>query len=224
METVVMGQYPNDVPAEHKWQEPIEKREEFQALAGLSAEEKSALRVDSVWREIDSSGVDRDRRHLLTIKSGTATINDTQVGGMFVAIRDNHEAWLRTSRERFGVSGIDIVIGLTTYGTDSAINNKENQILNKLTTVGFEEVDREHQPGVLANHDGAEIVASRSRQLGARVIRPPTRRGRRMARRRWGRWGRRRTLRGRRSRRVAAGRERHPDAQWCRISGRGRRD
>jgi hypothetical protein len=160
IETVVMGHYPIDTEATSKWEEPIEKREESAALAGLTNEEKSALRVDSVWREIDSSCVYGDRRHLLTIKSGTSTINDTQVGGMFTAIRDNHNAWLQTSHERFGVSGIDVVIGLT-YGTDSATNNKENQILNKLTTVGFTEVDRELQPGVLANDVGSVRIYRR---------------------------------------------------------------
>lgn len=157
IESVVMGQYPHNVPEAHKWREPIEKLEEFAALAGLSNEDKSARRVDSVWREIDSSCVDGGRRHLLTIKSGTSTINDTQVGGMYTAIRDNHTEWLRTSVERFGVTGIDVVVGLT-YGTDCATNNKENQILAKLLTSGFNEIDREQYPGVLTNNDGTVRV------------------------------------------------------------------
>ncbi|MFF3179950.1 hypothetical protein ACFYVD_08895 [Rhodococcus pyridinivorans] len=154
IESVVMSRYPSDVILPNKWGEPIEKREEFDALVGLSNEDKSARRVDSVWREIDSACIDGDRRHLLTIKSGTSTINDTQVGGMYAAIRDHHKKWLSTSVERFGVSGIDIVIGLT-YGTDSTTNNKENQILAKLLNAGFSEADRVRQPGVLTNHDGS---------------------------------------------------------------------
>ncbi|QOW01678.1 PDDEXK family nuclease [Rhodococcus pyridinivorans] len=157
IEKIVMGHYPIGVPETDRWQSPIEKDEEFARLAGLSAEEKSGRRVDSVWREIDSSCIDGDRRHLMTIKSGTSTINDTQVGGMHTAIRDNHMKWLASSQERFGVKGIDIVIGLT-YGTDRATNNKENQILAKLLSSGFHEVDRESQPGIIANPDGTVRV------------------------------------------------------------------
>ena len=89
----------------------------------------------------------------MTIKSGTATINDTQVSGMYTAIKDNHTKWLAASQKRFGVEGIDIAIGLT-YGTDWTTNNKENQILAKLLSAGFTEVDRESRPGVIQNADG----------------------------------------------------------------------
>ena len=157
IEQVVMHSYPAGTSPEERWGSPIEKIEEQSALAGLSAEEKSARRVDSVWREIDAACVHQGRRHLLTIKSGTATINDTQVGGMFNAIRTQHPIWLDSSRERFGVEGIDVVIGLT-YGTDWATNNKENQILAKLLSVGFEELDRENEPGILTNEDGSVRV------------------------------------------------------------------
>ncbi|MGB3696268.1 MAG: PmeII family type II restriction endonuclease [Gordonia sp. (in: high G+C Gram-positive bacteria)] len=162
IESVVMRQYPTDLHRATRWAEPEEKLAEFALLKGLSNEEKSMKRVDSIWREIDAACIDGGRRHLLTIKSGTSTINDTQVGGMFTAIRDNHKSWLRESVQNYGVEGIDVVIGLT-YGTDRATNNKENQILQKLTTAGFAEVDRVNQPGVLANADGTVRV---SRSIG----------------------------------------------------------
>lgn len=76
---------------------------------------------------------------------------------MYTAIRDNHKEWLRTSVERFEVHGIDVVIGLT-YGTDSATNNKENQILAKLMSAGFKEMDRLTHPGVLTNEEGTVRV------------------------------------------------------------------
>jgi hypothetical protein len=157
IENVVMPTYPIDVPVENRWGSPVEKLEEFASYVGLSAEEKSARRVDSVWREIDSAVVHSKRRHLMTIKSGTATINDTQVGGMYTAIKENHTKWLASSRDRFGVEGIDVTIGLT-YGTDWTTNNKENQILAKLMSGGFAEVDRETQPGVIQNEDGTVRV------------------------------------------------------------------
>lgn len=157
IEKIVMNHYPLDAKENERWSSPIEKEEELASYKGLSQEEKSGRRIDSVWREIDSSCVHGNRRHLMTIKSGTSTINDTQVGGMFNAIRDNHQAWLSSSRDRFGVEGIDVVIGLT-YGTDWGTNNKENQILAKLLTSGFSEVDRIKQPGVLQTLDGAVRV------------------------------------------------------------------
>ena len=157
IEKIVMSHYPMAASAEMRWGSPAEKDEEFATYAGLSQEEKSRKRINSVWREIDSACVHGDRRHLMTIKSGIATINDTQVGGMFTAIRDNHGKWLASSRERYGVDGIDVVIGLT-YGTDWATNNKENQILVKLLEAGFSEVDREAEPGVLQNGDGSVRV------------------------------------------------------------------
>lgn len=153
IEKIVMPQYP--IAPGTSWADPVEKIEEFAALAGLGKEARAQARVDSVWREIDASCVDnRGRRHLLTIKSGTQTINDTQVHGMFSAIRQHGREWLRSSRARLGVEGIDIVIGLT-YGTDRGTNNKDNQILAKLLTCGFSEVDRIGQPGVLTNADGS---------------------------------------------------------------------
>ena len=157
IEKIVMQHYPLATDSKTCWGEPIEKVEEFASYSGLSNEEKSALRVDSVWREIDSSCIHGSRRHLVTIKSGVQTINDTQVSGMFTAIRDCHLKWLESSRSRFDVEGIDVVIGLT-YGTDWATNNKENQILSKLLAAGFSEADREHQPGVIQNSDDSVRV------------------------------------------------------------------
>lgn len=157
IEGVVTPLYPIGAAPEDRWGNPVEKVEEFATYAGLSYEEKSAKRVDSVWREIDGACMHGKRRHLLTIKSGTSTINDTQVSGMFTAIRDNNQKWLASSQERFGVEGIDVVIGLT-YGTDRTTNNKENQILAKLLSSGFTEVDRGGQPGVIQNADGTVRV------------------------------------------------------------------
>lgn len=157
IEKIVMGHYPAGAPESERWGSPVEKDEEFATYKGLTNEEKSAKRVDSIWREIDSACVHGSRRHLMTIKSGVATINDTQVGGMFTAIRDNHQKWLVSSRERFRVEGINVVIGLT-YGTDWATNNKENQILAKLLSAGFAEADRETEPGVIQNADGSVRV------------------------------------------------------------------
>ena len=82
IEKIVMSHYPMAASAEMRWGSPAEKDEEFATYAGLSQEEKSRKRINSVWREIDSACVHGDRRHLMTIKSGIATINDTQVGGM----------------------------------------------------------------------------------------------------------------------------------------------
>ena len=158
IESTVMPNYPIGASEDSRWGSPVEKNEEFETYRGLTQEEKSAKRINSVWREIDSACVFGNRRHLLTIKSGIATINDTQVGGMFSAIRDNHLTWLESSKQRFGVEGIDVVIGLT-YGTDWATNNKENQILVKLLDGDqFEEVDREAAPGVLQTEDGSVRV------------------------------------------------------------------
>lgn len=161
IEKVVMKHFPIDSNSS-EWGEPLEKIEEFETYKGLTREEKSARRVDSVWREIDAACVHKNRRHLMTIKSGVSTINDTQVAGMFTAIRDRHKQWLESSIELFGVEGIDITIGLT-YGTDKSTNNKENQILVKLLSAGFEELDRKNYPGVLVNRDGTVRV---SRKIG----------------------------------------------------------
>ena len=160
IESVVMGHYPVNVLSEQRWHQPKEKIAEFEALSGLSMEEKSQVRIDSIWREIDSSCVLGDRRHLLSIKSGVSTINDTQVAAMASAIRDRHLQWLESSQRIYGVEGIDIVIGLT-YGTECGTNNKENQILAKLLASGFEELDREGQPGVLVGAEGRVQVYRR---------------------------------------------------------------
>ena len=90
----------------------------------------------------------------MTVKSGPATINDTQVTGMKDAIKVHHLDWLQSSVDAYEVDGIDIVIGLT-YGTERSTNNKENQILAKLLDSGFDEVDRESRPGILQNTDGS---------------------------------------------------------------------
>lgn len=153
IESVVMPFYPVDTDDGARWHEAPEKVEEFDALRGLSREDRSRARSSSVWREVDRSCIYQGRRHLLTIKSGTSTINDTQVAAMKDAIRDHHQTWLESSTDRYGVEGIDIVIGLT-YGTERTTNNKENQILNKLLDHGFAEVDRESSPGLLATADG----------------------------------------------------------------------
>jgi hypothetical protein len=140
-------QYP--IGSDVKWGDPPEKRAEFAALDGLGREERARRRVRSVWREVDRSVVLAGRRYLTSIKSGPNTINDTQVQGMTQAIIDHHRAWFdSTTAAHPEVRELDIVIGLT-YGTDRTTNNKDNQILIKLLAHGFEEADREREPGVL---------------------------------------------------------------------------
>ncbi len=147
IEAAFVGQYP--VVSPNKWIEAPEKRAEFDALIGLSNEQKAQRRINSVWREIDKSVVIGARRYLTSIKSGPNTINDTQVQGMTRAIIDNYRTWLEQTRTTYpGVQEIDVVLGLT-YGTDCTTNNKENQILVKLLESGFEEEDRATKPGVL---------------------------------------------------------------------------
>lgn len=147
IEAAFVGQYPID--SDIKWIEAPEKRAEFEALGGLSREDKAVKRVGSVWREVDKSVVVGKRRYLTSIKSGPNTINDTQVQGMTRAIIDNYKSWVADTRKTYaGVTEIDVVLGLT-YGTDKTTNNKENQILVKLTESGFEEEDRDKKPGVL---------------------------------------------------------------------------
>lgn len=147
IEAAFVSQYP--ISSINKWIEAPEKRTEFDALIGLSNEEKAQRRIDSVWREIDKSVVIGNRRYLTSIKSGPNTINDTQVQGMTRAIIDNHQMWLRQTQATYpGVNEIDVVLGLT-YGTDCTTNNKENQILVKLLQNGFVEEDRENKPGIL---------------------------------------------------------------------------
>jgi hypothetical protein len=147
IEAAFVAQYP--IVSPNKWIEAPEKRAEFDALIGLSNEEKAQRRVDSVWREIDKSVIVGQRRYLTSIKSGPNTINDTQVQGMTRAIIDNHREWLRQTETTYpGVREVDVVLGLT-YGTDRTTNNKENQILVKLLQNGFVEEDRAQKPGVL---------------------------------------------------------------------------
>lgn len=147
IEAAFVCQYP--VISENKWIEAPEKRAEFDALIGLSNEQKAQRRINSVWREIDKSVVIGARRYLTSIKSGPNTINDTQVQGMTRAIIDNYRTWLEQTRQTYpGVREIDVVLGLT-YGTDCTTNNKENQILVKLLESGFEEEDRATKPGIL---------------------------------------------------------------------------
>jgi hypothetical protein len=147
IEAAFVGRYPID--SENKWIEAPEKRAEFDAPGGLSREEKAVKRVGSIWREIDKSVVVGNRRYLTSIKSGPNTINDTQVQGMTRAIIDNYKRWVADTKKTYPtVTKIDVVLGLT-YGTDRTTNNKENQILVKLTESGFEEEDRDKKPGVL---------------------------------------------------------------------------
>lgn len=147
VESTLVGPYP--IGARAKWSEAPEKLAESAALEGLSREQKARKRVESVWREIDRSCVVGTRRYLASIKSGPSTINDTQVQAMTQAIIDHHRQWAtQTKNNHPGMSGLDIVIGLT-YGTDKTTNNKENQILVKLLDQGFIEEDRRERPGVL---------------------------------------------------------------------------
>ena len=150
LESVIMGHYPVVGP---RWTAAPEAAAEAASLSRLSSEEKAIARTQSVWREIDRSCVAGNRRQLLTIKSGPSTINDTQVSAMTSAIVDHHECWLNSSLTDDAVTGIDVVIGLT-YGTETSTNNKENQILVKLLDSGFEEADRDKEPGVLSARNG----------------------------------------------------------------------
>jgi hypothetical protein len=147
IEAAFVGQYPLVSP--DKWIEAPEKLAEFAKLEGLSREERAKRRIDSVWREVDRSCVVGTRRYLTSIKSGPNTINDTQVQGMTRAIGDNYQRWFKETKATYPkVQELDVVLGLT-YGTDCTTNNKENQILVKLTEYGFIEEDRAKRPGVL---------------------------------------------------------------------------
>lgn len=147
IEQVVLKHYP--VEGNSHWEDPPEKIVEFASYDGLSAEERTRARNNSVWREIDKSCVVDNRRYLVSVKSGPDTINDTQVEAMRQAISTQHRKWLQQSRETYPeVTGIDIVIGLT-YGTNKRTNNKENQILTKLLSKEFVEEDPVDRPGVL---------------------------------------------------------------------------
>jgi hypothetical protein len=156
IEAAFVGHYPIGGSEAERWGDPAEKLAEFAALkaAKLTREEKARRRTSSAWREIDKSVVVGRRRYLITIKSGPNCINDTQVTGMVAAIREHSATWLNETKKTYpGVTGLDVVIGLT-YGTDLTTNNKENQILAKLQDFGFREEGRTHRPGVLVNASG----------------------------------------------------------------------
>jgi hypothetical protein len=135
-----------------KWSDPSEKLAEFlteKQAEGRAA--KAAIRNNSIWREIDKDVIFGNRRYMTSIKSGPNTINDTQVQGMVDAITSKHQAWLmHTDAAHPGLEGIDIVIGLT-YGTEKTTNNKDNQILAKLFSRGFSQLDQKDHPGVLVD-------------------------------------------------------------------------
>lgn len=151
VEGAFVGGYPLNADAKHKWIDPPEKLTESSALKGLSREEKAKARTASIWREVDKSCVVGNRRFMASIKSGTSTINDSQVQAMTAAIAQNHKTWMKQTKGSYpGVTALDIVIGLT-YGTDRTTNNKENQILVKLLDRGFEEERRDKYPGVLVD-------------------------------------------------------------------------
>jgi hypothetical protein len=157
-----VGQYPIGAAADARWVDPPEKVAEAEALKRLSRQEKARHRVNSVWREIDKSCVYRDRRYLVSIKSGPNCINDTQVQAMTDAIALRWAEWLRASKERYQqVQGLDIIIGIT-YGTDRTTNNKENQILVKLLEHGFVEEDRTVKPGILIDAQTRTVRAYRA--------------------------------------------------------------
>jgi hypothetical protein len=149
IERIFLTEYPTG--GNKRWQEPPEKRAEFDLLSGLTREQRAAQRTQSVWRELDASVISGKRRYLAAIKSGPNTINDTQVQAMTQAIIEHHPRWAERSRALDRrVEGVDIVLGLT-YGTDRTTNNKENQILAKLLDNGFVEEDRRANPGVLVD-------------------------------------------------------------------------
>jgi len=150
IERAFLSGYPCD--SKDKWGDPPEKAAEF-LVEGASPDRaaKAALRNNSIWREIDKDVVFGKRRYMTSIKSGPNTINDTQVQGMADAIAAKHGEWLRQSDKRYaGLDGIDVVVGLT-YGTEKTTNNKDNQILAKLLTRGFKQLDQGKHPGVLVD-------------------------------------------------------------------------
>lgn len=152
VESIVMGAYPIDAEPTESWQTPVEKQAEFDATVGLSNAEKSRIRSNSIWREIDRSSIYRGVRYLMSIKSGPNTINDTQVNEMKEAIRLHYKAWAEESHKNYGVERLDIVLGLT-YGTARTTNTKDIQVINKLLDYGFREEDRAGLPGVLTDEE-----------------------------------------------------------------------
>ena len=101
-----------------QWEEPPEKRAEFESYGGLSNEQKAESRIKSVWREIDKSCIAGGRRFLTTIKSGPNCINDTQVNGMETAIANHHRTWLRPARSVIQIPKNSAKVG--DMGTDCA--------------------------------------------------------------------------------------------------------
>jgi hypothetical protein len=161
IESIVMQHYPIGAEDIAIWSKPEEKAREEAALKGLTREEKARVRVNSVWREIDTSSVSGDARYLVSIKSGPTTINDTQVTAMRDAVCKHYETWLRESQENYGVDRIEIVLGLT-YGTPRTTNNKDNQLIAKLLECGFREEDRANRPGVLLDEATGRVRVYRS--------------------------------------------------------------
>ncbi len=145
LETEFLSLYPDP---KNPWSDAEEKIAEFAALEGLKRDEKAKRRDVSIWREIDKSLFVGKRRFLLLIKSGPNTINDTQVAAMKDAIADHYEEWYDASKKH-GASELDVVVGLM-YGTDRTTNNKEIQILVKLTEHGFVE-DRSQGNGTFVS-------------------------------------------------------------------------
>ena len=159
IESVVLPTFPSIVAGgDTYWDGPVEKLEEFATYAGLSRAAKQQARSGSVWREIDCACISGATRHLLTIKSGTSTINDSQVDAMTKAIVANAPTWLAESKSRYNVDDIVVTIGLT-YGTPAQTNNKDIQILNKLLGLGYVLVDGED--GVIRSGDGRISVVRR---------------------------------------------------------------
>ena len=73
------------------------------------------------------------------------------------AVIDNYKNWVADTKKTYpSVTELDVVLGLT-YGTDRTTNNKENQILVKLTESGFEEEDRTRKPGVLIDSETRSV-------------------------------------------------------------------
>jgi hypothetical protein len=162
IESQIVGVYPIRAERKDRWGDPVEKIAESMALANLSNEDKAIKRTESVWREIDQSCIVRDRRYIMSIKSGPSTINDSQVAAMYSAISGHWRNWRDSTHTNYpNLKYLDIIIGLT-YGTERTTNNKENQILVKLQRDGFSEPDPDGQPGVLVDpEDGCVRVYRR---------------------------------------------------------------
>ncbi len=161
----------SELLALYEWKKPEEKTAEENSLKGLPRVEKARRRVNSVWREVDSSRMVGNRRFFLTVKSGPNCINDTQVDNMQEAIAKHHLTWLdQTRRSLPDVRGIDVVVGLT-YGTTTTTNNKENQILVKLLEHGFRET-KENGVLVSGKNDAVRVYRRIGRDFWALVGSP----------------------------------------------------